>query len=133
MSPHRTADRTIFALGCACALLGVAAGAFGAHALRARLAPDLLAVFETGVRYQLVHALALLAAAWAATRWPGRLVNAAAALFVTGIVLFSGSLMLLATTGLRALGMVTPFGGVAFIVGWGCLAVAALRGRSEHR
>jgi uncharacterized membrane protein YgdD (TMEM256/DUF423 family) len=129
MSQDFAADRTIFALGCVCALAGVAAGAFGAHALRAQLAPEMLAVFETGVRYQLLHALALLAAAWAATRWPGRLVNAAALLFVTGIVLFSGSLMLLATTGLRALGMITPLGGVAFIAGWGCLAAAALRGR----
>lgn len=126
-------DRLWFALGALAAGLGVGAGAFGAHALRARLAPEMLAVFETGVRYQLVHALALLAVAWAATRWPGRLPHVAGACFALGIVLFSGSLMLLATTGMRALGMITPFGGVAFMAGWVCLAAAALRAREEAR
>lgn len=120
-------DRTFFALGSLSALVGVAAGAMGAHALRARLATDLLAVFETAVRYQLVHSLALLAVAWAATRWPGRATNAAGVLFAAGIVLFSGSLYALALTGARGLGVVTPFGGVAFIAGWACLAFAAWR------
>ncbi len=121
-------ERTFLALGSASALVSVAAGAFGAHALRARLAPDLLAAFETGARYQMFHALGLLAAAWAASRFPGGLVSAAGWLLVAGTVLFSGSLYLLALTGTRWLGAVTPAGGVAFLAGWACLAWAALRG-----
>ena len=124
-------ERIFFVLGSVFALVGVAAGAFGAHALRGVVAPDLTAVFETGVRYQLVHALALLAAAGAAARWPGRAPTAAGALFVVGIVLFSGSLYLLALTGARMLGAVAPFGGVAFIAGWACLAWSAWSARSE--
>jgi len=120
-------ERRFFALGAMLAMIGVAAGAFGAHALKSRLTPDMLAVFEVGVRYQLVHALALLAVAWAITRWPGRAVLYAGALFIAGIVLFSGSLYLLALTGERSLGAITPFGGVAFLAGWACLAWAAWR------
>jgi uncharacterized membrane protein YgdD (TMEM256/DUF423 family) len=120
-------ERIFFALGSLSALIGVAAGAFGAHALRTRLPADLLAVFETAVRYQLVHSLALLAVAWAVTRWPGRVSVAAGVLFVAGILLFSGSLYALALTGARGLGAVTPVGGVAFIAGWACLSLAALR------
>ncbi len=120
-------ERRYFALGSLSALIGVAAGAFGAHALKARLAPDLLIAFETGVRYQLVHSLALLAVAWAVVRWPGRATTSAGVLFLAGIVLFSGSLYGLALTGTRTLGIVTPFGGVAFIAGWACLAWGALR------
>lgn len=119
-------ERRFFALGALLALLAVAAGAFGAHALRARLAPDALAIFDTAARYQMTHALALVATAWAATRWPGRLVAAAGWLFVLGILLFSGSLYALALSGVRALGMITPLGGVAFIAGWACLAAVAL-------
>jgi uncharacterized membrane protein YgdD (TMEM256/DUF423 family) len=117
-------DRVFFALGAVLAALGVAAGAFGAHALRGRLAPDLLAVFETGVRYHLVHALALLSVAWASTRWPGRATNIAGWLFLAGTVLFSGSLYALSVSGIRALGAITPLGGVAFIAGWMALAWA---------
>ena len=120
-------ERRFFALGSLSALIGVAAGAFGAHALKARLAPELLAAFETGVRYQLVHSLALLAVAWAVVRWPGRATMLAGVLFLAGIVLFSGSLYALALTGSRALGIVTPFGGAAFIAGWACLAWGAWR------
>jgi len=120
-------ERRFFALGAMLAMIGVAAGAFGAHALKSRLTPDMLAVFEVGVRYQLVHALALLAVAWAITRWPGRAALYAGALFIAGIVLFSGSLYLLALTGERSLGAITPFGGVAFLAGWACLAWAASR------
>jgi uncharacterized membrane protein YgdD (TMEM256/DUF423 family) len=120
--------RVFWMLGCFFALLAVAAGAFGAHALRARLAPDLLAVFETGARYQMYHALALLAVAWAAARWPGPLVDAAGWLFVAGIVVFSGSLYALTLSGARWLGAITPFGGVAFLVGWLLLALAARQG-----
>ncbi len=120
--------RLFWTLGCGFALLAVVAGAFGAHALRARLAPDLLAVFETGARYQMYHALALLAVAGAATRWPGTAVNTAGWLFVLGILIFSGSLYLLALTGVRAWGAVTPLGGLAFLAGWAALAWAGWRG-----
>ncbi len=122
-------DRVFFLLGSFMAGLGVALGAFGAHGLRDRLSADLLATFETGVRYQVYHALALLAVAWAVTRWPAsRLPPIAGWLFVAGTVLFSGSLYLLAVTGVRLFGAITPFGGVAFIAGWACLLVAAWRG-----
>ncbi len=117
-------DRFFFALGAGSAFLSVAAGAFGAHALRTRIAPDLLAVFETGARYQMYHALGLLAVAWAATRWPGTLVHWAGGLFVAGTILFSGSLYALALSGARWLGAITPLGGVAFLAGWVCLLLA---------
>ena len=118
-------DRLFFTLGSLSAFIAVALGAFGAHALKARLPADLLAVFETGVRYQLTHALALLAVAWACTRWPGTAVNASGWLFVVGTVIFSGSLYALALTGVRWLGAVTPIGGVAWLAAWLCLAWAA--------
>src|SRR5918992_768454 len=120
-------DRLFFALGSASALIAVAAGAFGAHGLRARLTPDLLAVFETGARYQMFHALALLAAAWALTRWPGPWPVRAGWLFVVGTLLFSGSLYALALSGVRWLGAVTPLGGIDFLAGWACLLFAARR------
>jgi uncharacterized membrane protein YgdD (TMEM256/DUF423 family) len=120
-------DRLFLALGAVSAALAVAAGAFGAHALRARLAPDQLAVFETAARYHMFHALGLLAVAWAASRFPGAAVAWAGWLLLAGTVLFSGSLYALALTGVRALGAVTPLGGVAFVAGWALLAWAALR------
>jgi uncharacterized membrane protein YgdD (TMEM256/DUF423 family) len=120
-------DRLFFALGSVSALVAVAAGAFGAHGLRARLTPDLLAVFETGARYQMYHALALLAVGWALTRWPGPWPVRAGWLFVAGTVLFSGSLYVLALTGARWLGAITPLGGVAFLAGWTCLLLGLLR------
>jgi len=115
-------------LGAASGFIAVAAGAFGAHALKTRLTPELLAVFETGARYQMFHALALFACAWAAARWPGRLATAAGGCFVAGTLLFSGSLYLLALTGIRGFGAVTPFGGAFFLAGWLLLAAAAWRG-----
>lgn len=121
-------DRLFLALGAISAMVSVAAGAFGAHALRARLAPDLLAIFETGARYQMYHALGLVAVAWAASRWPSALTSAAGWLLVAGTVLFSGSLYALVLSGVRALGAVTPLGGVAFLAGWALLAWAVLRG-----
>jgi len=121
-------DRLFFALGALLAGLGVAAGAFGAHGLRDRLSAEMLAIFETGVRYHLIHALALLVTAWATTRWEGGLIAVAGWLFVVGIVVFSGSLYLLSLTETRWLGAITPIGGVALVVGWGLLAWAALRG-----
>ncbi len=120
-------DRLFFALGTLSALTAVGAGAFGAHGLRSRLTPDLLTVFETAARYQMYHALALLAVAWAVTRWPGPWAVRAGWLFVAGTVLFSGSLYALALSGVRWLGAVTPLGGAAFLAGWGCLLLAAVR------
>ena len=118
-------DRLFFILGGASAGSAVALGAFGAHALKARLSPEMLAAYETGVRYQMFHALALLAVAWASTRWPGSAaITASGWLFVAGTVLFSGSLYALSLTGVRGLGAVTPIGGVAWLVGWACLAWA---------
>jgi len=105
---------------------GVALGAFGAHGLRSRLAPDLLAIYETGVRYHLVHGLAACVAALFVRTGLGGRAQAAGWLFVAGIAIFSGSLYLLALTGTRWLGAVTPIGGVAWIAGWLLLAWAAL-------
>ena len=121
-------DRIFFALGALSGGLAVALGAFGAHGLKARLAADLLATFETGVRYQMYHALALLAVAWAVTHWGGSPLPVAAGwLFVAGTLLFSFSLYALALTGVRWLGAITPLGGVAFVAGWLCLALVAWR------
>ncbi|MDR9750789.1 DUF423 domain-containing protein [Pseudomonas sp. SZMC_28357] len=106
---------------------GVALGAFAAHGLKNRLSAEYLAIFQTGVTYQLVHTLALLGVALLATQIPGRLVTWAGASFVIGILLFSGSLYLLTLTGVSKLGIVTPFGGLAFLIGWFCLGLAAWR------
>jgi uncharacterized membrane protein YgdD (TMEM256/DUF423 family) len=118
-------DRLFLQLGSLSAALAVAAGAFGAHALRARLEPRQLEVFETAARYQMYHALALLLVAWAATRFSSALVVTSGWLFVAGTLLFSGSLYAMTFTGIRALGAITPVGGVCFIGGWICLALAA--------
>ncbi|AZC34008.1 DUF423 domain-containing protein [Pseudomonas sp. 22526] len=106
---------------------GVALGAFAAHGLKNRLSAEYLAIFHTGVTYQLVHTLALLGVALLATQIPGRLVTWAGASFAIGILLFSGSLYLLTLTGFSKLGIVTPFGGLAFLIGWLCLGLAAWR------
>jgi uncharacterized membrane protein YgdD (TMEM256/DUF423 family) len=113
-------------LGASFGALGVILGAFGAHALRSRLAPADLEIFETAVRYQMYHAFALLGAAWLISRnapW----ATTAAWSFVIGIVIFSGSLYLLVASGQRWLGAVTPLGGLAMIAGWVMLAVGASR------
>lgn len=116
------------ATGAVLAGLGVAAGAFGTHALGSRLSPDLLEVFETATRYHLLHAVALTVVGLAARRdVAGRLWNAAGWLFTAGIVVFGGSLYLLALTGARWLGAVTPIGGACFLAGWAVVAVAAAR------
>jgi len=112
----------------AAGFLGVAFGAFGAHALRAKLSPEMLAVFETGVRYQMYHVFAVFAAAWGHARWQTRPFAAAGWSFLAGIVVFSGSLYVLALTGDRWLGAITPFGGLAFLAGWLCLAWGAYKG-----
>jgi len=121
-------DRVFFTLGAVAAGLAVAAGAFAAHGLRERLGPEMLAVFETGARYQMYHALGLLAVGWAIGRWPASRAALAGWLFVAGILVFSGSLYLLALTGPRWLGAVTPLGGLAFLAGWAVLAWAAWQG-----
>ena len=121
--------RLFFGLGAVSGALAVALGAFAAHGLRSRISADALAAFETGARYQMYHALALLAVAWALGRWPSAWTSAAGWLFVAGTILFSGSLYLLAVTGVRALGAITPLGGLAFILGWLALAGAAWAGR----
>jgi uncharacterized membrane protein YgdD (TMEM256/DUF423 family) len=119
------AARFFFVLGALFAMLAVAAGAFASHGLRGRLDPAMLAVFETAARYQMYHALALLAAAAACHVRPARSARLAGGLFAAGILLFSGSLYALALGNERWLGMITPFGGLAFIAGWACLAVWA--------
>ncbi len=118
-------ERTFFRLGALFALLGVALGAFGAHGLRGSVSPEDLATFETGVRYQVYHALGLLIVAQAVARWPRASITAAGWLFVVGILVFSGSLYALVLTGQRWMGAVTPAGGLCFLVGWGLLAWAA--------
>ncbi|MCH7564523.1 MAG: DUF423 domain-containing protein [Gemmatimonadetes bacterium] len=122
-------DRLFALAGAKLALLGVVLGAFGAHALRERLSPEDLAIFETGVRYQMYHALALFAVAWAASRWPGTAVNAAGWMFIVGVLIFSGSLYALVLTDTRWLGAITPVGGVALILGWALLAWGIFQGR----
>jgi uncharacterized membrane protein YgdD (TMEM256/DUF423 family) len=119
-------------LGALSAALAVALGAFGAHVLRTVLPAARLATFETGVRYEMFHALGLLAVAWAAVHWPrAAAVEVAGWLFVVGTALFSGSLYLLALTGAGWLGAIAPLGGAAFIAGWLALAWAAWRGGDE--
>ena len=115
-------DRFFFIAGSISAFLGVALGAFAAHGLRTKLSPEMFNIFEVGVRYHMYHALALLAVAWASTRWPGGSITAAGWLFLAGTIIFSGSLYLLSLTGLRWLGAITPVGGLAFLLGWLLLA-----------
>ncbi len=122
-------DRLFLLLGSLLAGLAVALGAFGAHALRDRLGADLLNTFETAVRYQMYHALAMLAVGLIISRFPSSLfIPASGWLFLAGIILFSGSLYLLCFTGIRWLGAITPLGGVAFILGWLALAWGVWRG-----
>lgn len=115
------------ALGAGYGLIGVVLGAFGAHALRDRLSAEMLRAWETAVQYQFWHALALLALGLLVSRLAGAWLTAAGAAFAVGILLFSGSLYLLAFSGVRVLGAVTPFGGLLLIVGWVCLLVACVR------
>jgi uncharacterized membrane protein YgdD (TMEM256/DUF423 family) len=122
-------ERTFLILGAVMGFLGVALGAFGAHALDATLkANQREGTFETATQYHLYHALALLAVAWAAARWPDSLTYWAGYLFILGIIVFSGSLYALSITNQRWLGAITPLGGLAFLAGWLCLALAAWRG-----
>jgi uncharacterized membrane protein YgdD (TMEM256/DUF423 family) len=120
--------RSLLAVAALLMLLAVGAGAFGAHALKSRLAPDMAAVWQTAVQYHAWHALGLLAIGVLLVQWPGRSALAVAAwLLIVGIVLFSGSLYAMALTGIRGLGAITPVGGVAFLGGWAALAWACWR------
>jgi len=121
-------DRLFFVVGSLFGFLGVALGAFGAHALKGQLGADQLMVFEVGVRYQMYHTFALLAAAWAYTKWPGKSLIASGWLFIVGTVLFSGSLYALSLSEIRGLGAITPFGGLALVAGWLCMAWSVWRG-----
>jgi uncharacterized membrane protein YgdD (TMEM256/DUF423 family) len=121
-------ERTFFIIASLLGSLSVALGAFGAHALRGRIEESLLANYQTGVSYMFYHALAIFIVAWAVSKWPAsNLSTWAGWLFVLGIVIFSGSLFVMAFTGLRWLGAITPIGGVAFIAGWLLLALVAWR------
>jgi uncharacterized membrane protein YgdD (TMEM256/DUF423 family) len=121
-------DRTFLFFGAVFGFLAVAFGAFGAHALKSRLSTEMLTVFETGVRYQMYHAFAVLIVAAAIGRLgDANLLVLAGWFFVAGILLFSGSLYALALSGVTVLGAVTPVGGVLFLIGWACLVLFALR------
>jgi uncharacterized membrane protein YgdD (TMEM256/DUF423 family) len=126
-------QQPFFTIGALSAFVAVAAGAFGAHGLRGALPVDLLDVFETAARYQMYHALALLAVSWLASSHSGRLATSAGWLFVAGTILFSGSLYMLSLTGVRWLGAITPLGGLAFLGGWLALAWAGWQRTAEGR
>lgn len=115
------------AIGAVSGALAVGFGAFGAHALRQHLTPENLAVFETAARYQMYHALALIAVGLLGVKVDSLAIRVAGVAFTAGSVLFSGSLYALVFTNIRALGIITPFGGIGFIAGWLALAFAALR------
>ena len=119
-------DKTFLLLGSLAAFLAVAIGAFGAHGLRGRLSPEMMAVFQTGVQYHMYHALALILVAGTMGHLSGWLIQTAGWCFVAGILFFSGSLYLLAVTGVTILGAITPIGGLLFLAGWACLAFAAI-------
>ncbi len=122
-------ERVLLLIGAAAGFSAVVAGTFAAHALDPQLPPKMHTVFETGVRYHMYHALAIVACALMCRdrHWSGRLPLWAGACFLMGICLFSGSLYLLALTGARWLGMVAPVGGTAFLLGWACLLVLAAK------
>ncbi len=120
-------DRFFFMTGALSAFVSVAAGAFGAHALRARLAAEALEIFETAARYQMYHALGMCAVAFAAARWHYGAARVAGWCFLVGTILFSGSLYTLSLTGIGMFGAITPLGGLGFLSGWVALFVAARR------
>jgi len=134
--PHSTgraliwSGRTWLIVGALSAAIAVLTDAFAAHGLRGVLEPARLATWQTAARYQFLHAFALLVVGLAAPRLASGWLRAAGLAFSLGTLLFSGSLYVLALTGLRALGMITPLGGVAFVIGWVCLAVSAVRART---
>ena len=123
--------RTWLLIGSIAGGLGVSGGAFGAHALKSQLSDDMLAVFETGTRYLLIHAVVLLLVGVLAQRSDARSLRVAGGAFSVGMLIFTGTLWLLAISGIRWLGAITPIGGTALIVGWIALAVAAARGQLD--
>lgn len=123
-------ERTFITLGAVSALVAVSCGAFAAHGLKGRLTPEMLAIFDTGARYQLSHALGLLGIGLVAGRTEAHAIARAGWLLVAGTVLFSGSLYLLALTGVGVLGAITPLGGLCFLAGWGTLAAGVWRSGS---
>jgi uncharacterized membrane protein YgdD (TMEM256/DUF423 family) len=124
--------RWLAVAGALLGLTGVASGAFGAHALKSWLPPDRLAVFETAVRYQSLHAIALFASAWVLQTWPSRAAVLAGTCFAAGTVLFSGSLYALALLGEPRLGVIAPLGGMGLIAGWALLAFAMIRAKPRR-
>jgi uncharacterized membrane protein YgdD (TMEM256/DUF423 family) len=125
-----TADKLFLLFGCVVTGSGVALGAFGAHGLRKTLSPEMMSVYQTGVLYQLVHGVALLAVGLALRQYGGSLLAGAGWALLLGTVLFSGSLYVLSISSIRYIGIVTPLGGVAFIVGWALFFFAILRSSS---
>lgn len=123
-------ERTFLLIGSVLGGLAVTAGAFGAHALTGKVSDRAIEIFETGARYQMYHAIALLLVALLLTHseFPQPLIMIAGIAFIVGTAIFSGSLYALSLTGIKVLGAITPLGGVAFIAGWGCLAIAAFKG-----
>jgi uncharacterized membrane protein YgdD (TMEM256/DUF423 family) len=117
-------QRNFGSVGAVFGFLSVALGAFGAHALKDRLSPEMAAVYHTAVEYQMAHSLGLILVALSTAHVPSKLLTYVGWLFVVGIVLFSGSLYLLAVTGVTILGAITPLGGVCFLAGWSLFAVA---------
>lgn len=113
-------------IGAILAFTGVAAGAFGAHLLRSMISPQALSIFEIGVRYQMYHAFGLFAAAWVLGLFPGTLILASGWLFISGTVIFSGSLYALALTDIKLLGAITPIGGVLMLIGWLCFIIGLI-------
>lgn len=124
--------KLFLALAALSGFIGVAAGAFGAHGLEGKASARDLEAFETGARYQMYHALALIAVAWLADRYPSRAVTVAGWSFVFGTLLFTGSLYVMGLTGSRALVMATPIGGLGFLVGWAAFFVAAVQLKKAH-
>jgi len=124
---NRPMDRLFLALGAVNALVSVACGAFAAHGLKSRVGPDLVAIFETGAKYQMYHALGLFLVGLLCIHRPSNLLTAGGFFLLAGIVIFSGSLYALTLSGVRGLGAITPFGGVSFLIGWALVALAAIR------
>ena len=122
-------SRIFFVIGSILGGIAVATGAFGAHGLKSIVEAEMLSTWEKAVRYQMFHALAFFALSWAVNQWPSqtKILNLGGWFFLAGEVLFSGSLYLLVLSGVKWLGAITPFGGVAFVAGWVCMAVAGWR------
>ncbi len=115
---NKRMQRLLFLAGSCFGLLSVLFGAFGAHALKRHLSPEMLVIFETGVRYQAYHAFALLASSWAVATFDSKWISRAGTCFTAGIIIFSGSLYILALSGIKTFGAVTPIGGLLLMLGW---------------